>query len=673
MDMTQPIPVEPHWFVAAGGVEALVEGGVRHSVGDDGAVVIPFKLRKAERQAFKKKKYIPPSEWAQKHRYISKRFRHGGRWSNDTVPYLAGIMDASFFKSVEEIGICAVPQSGKTEGVYTCIGYATDQRPGDVMIAFPNENDSKDNAKDRIKPMYQDSPRLREYLTGYQDDLGAHKITLTNMIIYMAWANSPARLSNRPAMYGYADEEDKHPATSGKKEGAAVDLLKKRTNTFEGLRKIWRTSSPSIETGPIWKFLTDEAHVVYDYWVRCPECGGWQLMDFLKDKGGIKWTEGERDPRVIEETREVWYECEKCGVHWDDYMKKQAVRDGQWRDRETGLELFTSLESRKPLRIGFHIPGWISPFIRLYEIAAAFLKGQKGQPNWRNKLKDFNNGFAAQPWRSTESQRAESKILALADPNLPKWTVPGNNQVACLLAGVDTHGKDESGRLDYEIRAVGYGMSPTTWGIRQGSLTSFEALQEVLWENEYKDGDGNIYPVRLTCIDAMGRRTSEVYNFCRQHRGKILPCQGKERMTQPFAYSDIEFLPGTKKRIPGGLKLVRHDTNYGKNNMSSILEIDPDDPGAWRYHAELTVEWARQMCAEGINPDSQLWENPEGRPNHAWDISVLILLAAEILGVALWPKPEPEVDSEDDTNTEQTANYIRKVVTGRRSSWMGGI
>jgi phage terminase large subunit GpA-like protein len=59
-----------------------------------------------------------------------------------------------------------------------------------------------------------------------------------------------------------------------------VDLLEKRSTTFEGVRKIWRTSSPSIETGPIWRFMTEQAHVVYAYWVKCPRCGGWQFMSF---------------------------------------------------------------------------------------------------------------------------------------------------------------------------------------------------------------------------------------------------------------------------------------------------------------------------------------------------------------------------------------------------------
>jgi hypothetical protein len=61
------------------------------------------------------------------------------------------------------------------------------------------------------------------------DDLGSHKLTLANHKIYMAWANSPARLSNRPCKYGYSDEGEKHPETASKKEASSGDLLKKRT------------------------------------------------------------------------------------------------------------------------------------------------------------------------------------------------------------------------------------------------------------------------------------------------------------------------------------------------------------------------------------------------------------------------------------------------------------
>jgi phage terminase large subunit GpA-like protein len=649
-------------FLAFGGLEGLDESGVRYEQRDDGVIELKLPLRKPEQEVLRLKKYIPPSKWAERHRYISKRFRHGGKWNNDTVPYLAGIMDASFYKSVEEIIICAVPQSGKTEGVYTCLAYAADRRPGDVMILFPTETDAKDNAKDRIKPMFQDSPRLRRYLTGYMDDLGQHKITLKNMLIYMAWANSPSRLSNRPAMYGYSDEEDKHPVTASKKEGAPNDLLKKRTTTFQGLRKIWRTSSPSVEAGPIWRALTEQAHIVFEYWVVCPTCGGSQLMEFKR----LTWSkdaDGKADAKGIEENRKVWYECCHCDAKWDDYARDLAVRGGQWRDRDTNLELFASLESRQPLRIGFHIPGWISPFIKLYEIAAAFLKGQKGQPDWRNKLKDFKNGFAAQPWKSTETNIDERRILALRDDRLP-GQVPGNGDVLCLLAGVDTHGLDDRGRLDYEIRAFGYGHNPTTWSIRFGHLNSFEALEKVLWEDKYLDPDGIEYPVILTCIDAMGRRTADVYNFCKKHPGLIVPCQGKEQLSRVYRPSTQQTYPGLNKKIPGGLDLFLHHTNYLKNQLSTMLEVLPGDPGCWYYHSQLDLDWAEQMCAEEIDPETQRWINPRSRANHAWDVSVLQLLAAHINDIWGYKRPGQQKGNQGQAKPQVVARS--KFITGGR-------
>lgn len=278
------------------------------------------------------------------------------------------------------------------------------------------------------------------------------------MRFYMAWATSASRLANRPLSYVFLDEEDKYPPTAGKKEASPSDLAKKRTRTFRHMRKIWRSSSPSVETGPIWTAMQD-FHMIFDYWALCPICGREQKMVFEQ----IKWTEGERDPKAIEASRDVWYECEHCGEKCDD-----------------------------------RLPGM----------------------------------------------------------------VPGGNQVACRLAGVDTHGLYDAGRLDYEIRAFGYGHSPTTWCIRYGHLNSFEALASVLWEKQYKDADGNLYPVFLTCIDAMGRRPHDVYEFCRRYRGRILPCQGKGKHSRVYSVSTQDTYPGTNKK-----NTRRHQSLYAPHQL----------------------------------------------------------------------------------------------------------
>ncbi len=90
-----------------------------------------------------------------------------GPWKNATTLYLLGIMDASFFHSVQEIVICAPPQTGKSDCVNNCIGYAMDRKPGNVLYVYPDELTAKENNKDRITPMIKDSARMQTYLIGY--------------------------------------------------------------------------------------------------------------------------------------------------------------------------------------------------------------------------------------------------------------------------------------------------------------------------------------------------------------------------------------------------------------------------------------------------------------------------------------------------------------------------
>ena len=105
---------------------------------------IPGEIRntvrwsESERKIFHRGKKLRPSQWCEKHRVLTMSSLPG-KWKNEITPYLAGIMDASFFHSVREIVVCAAPQSGKTEAVTNCIGVAIDQEPGPAIIVYPEK------------------------------------------------------------------------------------------------------------------------------------------------------------------------------------------------------------------------------------------------------------------------------------------------------------------------------------------------------------------------------------------------------------------------------------------------------------------------------------------------------------------------------------------------------
>jgi phage terminase large subunit GpA-like protein len=218
--------------------------------------------------------------------------------------------------------------------------------------------------------------------------------------------------------------------------------------------------------------------------------------------------------------------------------------------------------------------------------------------------------------------------------------------VVALTAGGDT----QHAGFYYEIRAWAAGPQLESWQIDEGFVDSAAGLLEVLFESDYRAPEGRAYPVNLVIQDAMGHRTAEVYDLTRLHRRRHLPYQGARSLTTPYTYTQLEFYPaarGRKKPIPGGLRLVRGNSTFYKDQLAAKLAINPAAPGAWHLHSETTEEYARQMCAEYVD-EKNLWQCKPGHANHFWDCGYLNLLAADILRLKMRkparpvPVPEPE-------------------------------
>lgn len=632
-----------------------------------------FAFSRGERQAMRRRRQIPISEWTERHRVV-RMSSIPGKWHNIFTPYLTGIMDAAGFASVQTVILCKTPQTGGSEAGHNIIGYAIDRAPGPAMYVFPDENTASENARDRIIPMIEDSRRLREYLTGHGNDLASVRINMANMPIYLGWSGSVARLGNKPIRYLILDELDKYKNV--KNEATSEALAEKRTTTWGRRRLIFKISTPTTENGPIWRAFTEEANCRFDYWVRCPHCGHMQLMRFDR----IVWTEKHKRKLIAKITGEVHedelpeetinpedilanktaeYCCENLGCLWDDGDRDRAARAGEWRERATGLELSAHLKTYQPLKVGFHLPAWLSFFVSLSEVAHAFLKYQRSGK--LDDLKNFTTQYEALPWKEQYEERAESAILALCDTR-PRGVVPTPHEhpdpvrrlhVAAILASVDTQHR----YLRYAIRAFPY-QSRESWLIQAGTAPDFAALDQILWESEYwtgPDQTGTPYRVRNAIIDAMGTRTSEVYRYCAKHRGRMIPYQGVQRQATPISHTAIEFLTddkGNKIKIPGGVLLHRVDTTFFKGDLASLLTIAPGDPGAFNLHSNGNGElntYAREMCAEAWSDEEQAWINPHQRDNHFWDCEVMMLALAYQLGIRNWKLPEQETAQQRQT------------------------
>lgn len=621
-----------------------------------------FSPHDGERKALRKRARFRPSKWAERYRVLPPKVSSmPGKWRNSNSPYLAGIMDAAAKPYVRTIIACKSPQIGMTEAVHNFMGYTIDRDPGQILYVFPDEDMARENMRDRIAPMVSSTPQLRKYLTRSSHDSQSLRLDLRHVNVYLAWARSASKLGNKPIRFLSLDEVDKYPDTAGRKESSPIALAEARTTTYSRSCKIFKYSTPTMESGNIWQAINNEAELVFHFEVRCPDCGKKQRMIFDQ----IKWEGGSKaDPKKVY----AWYECAHCGSEWDDDKRDAAVRRGVWRDNDS-RSLDYALGQDRPAAIGFHLPAWLSKFVSLSKCAAAFIKGQRS----KTALKNFMNNFAAEPWVEYEVEREEDQILALRDDR-PVGLVPGEGQVACLVGQIDT----QDNGFWYEIRAFGWGHIQESWQIRSGFIPAdwskisreqlrdrqwpyhpaFDPIREILWENEYKDAEGNIYSVRFAGIDAMGHHTSQVYDFCRAHRGKIVPLQGMTgRSNTAYKWSKIDTYPGTNKPISGGIKLLQLDVHHYKDELSSRLQIAPLDPGAWHLCADADRFWAQQMCAEYVD-DKGRWQCPTNKDNHAWDCSVYGLALADVLGIKHWRHPDrnPEQEKSARQKKKQTVN-----------------
>lgn len=619
----------------------------------------------------RRRKRIAPSEWAPKHMVIPTGPFEGARMNLSITPHLKGIMDAAVEPYVREINVCAAPQCAKTTLALTLFSWFSVFEPGPALSVYPTESTGTENMVERVHPSYRLSPQLKSLMTGRKEDVSKHNLRLKNMYHRIGWSGSITSLANRSIKLLNLDEVDKYQERPEKTEANTIDLATIRTRTFHN-HKIFKMSSTSVDTGFIWTAISKETEAVFVYWVTCPQCGSTQIMDFTIDT--FDWPHDKNghsiDRMTILSKKLARYVCPHNGCLWDDDMRNLAIQQGTWRllvgdplDPKSyanpGEELFRHIRKHRPRSIGFIIPSWISRFVSLSEVAHDFLKSQDKKslsPEERfMAYQNFQNKHRSLPWRYELEERPVDAIKALRDDR-PSGMVPGGNRVATLIAGGDT--QDDC--LYVSIWAIGWGQAREMWLVRREKVDSFAALATVLWDSEYLDADGLSYHVELALQDMLGHRTSEVYDFCIEYDGLIMPTFGaSKQMPQPYAFSQREYYPGTDKAIPGGLRAMKINTKWYKDRLAVKLNVDPAAPGAIHLYKDTDEDFCNQLISEARDEKGN-WTQIGSRPNHYWDTLVSVSAGADYLGVhhRIRPMDQQEEELEDNCVIQASSDYM---------------
>lgn len=561
-----------------------------------------------------------------------------GRWKTDRTPYLRDVMDTFCDPEIEEIIMCCGSQLGKTESEQNMIGYIIDQNPAPTLVVYPSEELAEFSSENRIQPMIERCPTLRERY----DERSSDRMELQFAGMYVAFgsANSPSKLASRPVKYVFFDEIDKYPKFSGK-EASPISLGEERTKTFYD-RKIVKVSTPTVESGNIWQAYL-AADVKKKFHVPCPHCGHYQVL-VMKH---IKWPEElNNDPQKVRDA--AYYECENCHEHIHDRHKADMLRRGEWR-----VEDESSARARS---IGYQLSSIYSPWLTFGDVAAQFLKSK----DFPELLMNFVNSWLGEPWVEKTNKTNADMVLEKQYTN-ERGMVPEDALI--LTASADV----QKGHFWYEVRA--WGEKITGWLVEYGRVETWDELQEVLIDRSYPCKEtGEVFFVSLACIDA-GYNTDEVYEFCSIYPEICRPVKGSSKpLRAPYTVSNVD------KDGFGGLKLWIVDTTYFKNFIHGRVRKQPTEPGAWTLFKDCPREYAEQICAEqkvlvrnrSTGQVSEEWQKVSSHAqNHLLDCAVYTAAAADMMGIRYLTKPEPVQQSAEPSKKRESNGFLK-----RNSSWL---
>ncbi len=577
-----------------------------------------FAFTAGERDVFRRRPHTPPSAWAEENVIIKDGPYKGTRWRNETVPYLPEVIDTWALPWTEETVVAGTAQSAKSSGMYRCIEYAVDRRPGPKMLAMPDDLTLSRVSQFKLLPSIKACAATRAKLTKATQDTFVFS---DGSVLYLSSAQSPSQRASISVMDLFLDEEDLYKTIAG--QGDPVTDFKERLTSYKGMCKLFRVCKPvGGEESSIWNALLACVEIRARA-VVCPACGTEQFMRFSQ----IKFR-GVRDPKAMRQDKAARYECEHCKYHWSDYARDMAVRCGAWRpvrfDDKTRTFVATAAVYR-PRSVGFHLPALLSPFVSLSEIAAAFLEAKADPRLWQS----FYNNMLAEPYARAAIRTSWERVLDARVKTLPPRTVPA--AAVALTAGFDLQKRG----LWYVVRA--WAASLESWLVDYGYVPVFDDVFRISFEAFYPVEGGGEKGIWRAGLDTGGgdtddevwTRTEEAYQWVRANGlGKIFACKGASHaQLQPVKRTPIDKLPRSGKPIPGGLVLHLIDTDYFKRLIHARLAPDAAQP--MRLHAGADEEYAKQLAAEELvmSKGKPVWRQVR-RDNHLLDCEMLAAACA---------------------------------------------
>ena len=605
---------------------------------------VPLPVQPEEREVLMPRKRLTVADWALQKRKLSRKTTNlAGDWSHEYTPYAVEIMNALSDVITREVWVRKCAQAAGTEIGLNFLGRSVEEAPAPMLIVMPREDDANRRVATRIKPMFESTPSLLKHIKGRVDNINVGKETiLDNMIMYLAWAGSPAATADNPICYGVLDEVGKFPKAAGR-EADPVNLIRDRITTFYLRSKIYGPSTPVL-TGD----LVDREYNAGDQrkdWVKCPYCNQrhiqlWKYVEL--DKDSVRKLLSPEDYSSGQCAR---YVCPECGTRWTEQDRWSAVSEGRWAPRDCKVtpdgritgKVFSNPHKSYQIHSLMLYPGFMNIARLAKEWSAAQIARKAGDIG---PLQNFINSRLGEPFEEREKETDEGK-LALHIGTYKPAIVPKGCQM--LVLGADV-------QIDHIWwRLNGYGYLSEVWSIDEGRLETgdtkelenwhlFMQLLSSQWPME--EDSNRKMSITIAAVDC-GYLPDVVRDFIQQaSEVNIIAVRGD---------------PSVKARLFRAVKMtgstvIRYDLNVNaiKDRLHRLMyQSTVPGPGYFHLHSETSGEVLDHLAAEEQKVYRKgkktvtTWVIKEGhKANHLFDCDVYADFAAELAGARTLPDPD---------------------------------
>jgi len=566
-------------------------------------------INTARARAFAPRKTQTVSEWSDKNIILSRKTSpEPGPWRTDRNPILREPMDSLSARSaVHEVVMKFPIQIGKSEVGRNAIGYWMCESPGPIMACFPAEVSMNKWINQKLNPMLEDSPNVREVLASTNTRNAANTKEFKDFLggqLYVEHAGAPARLKSTSVKYLVVDELTEF-ANSLKTGDDPQAMLEDRYSAYTSTYKRLDISSPG--TKGICRI--DERYELSDqrqYYMPCPHC----LAEINFEWSGLQWMQGGKN---------VVYACPECACIIEEHQKTDMIKSGRWIPTFPGRSIRGYTVNCLYYQIGLG-PRW-------EKLVEMWLSVQ----NDPAKLKTFVNSRLAEAWEDPSMRAVKLNVIADRAEAYPLRVAPLG--VCKVIAGVDT----QDNRLAVQI--IGMGKGTAIWVLDYIELMG-DPADDAVWvaltdllNRPIEHINGHALPIEATAIDAGGHRTEAVKDFVRRRMIRrpmvifgAVP-NNAPVLSKPKA-QDVNWRGQYNKR---GVMIQHVGTVAVKNKLFGRMATDGDKPKEARllhFSEDLPKEYFTGIVSETFNPRTNRFEKKRGARNEPLDTLVYAYAAA---------------------------------------------